>query len=304
MKKTKIIVPALGMLLLSTAASVTGTVAWFSANATVNVSGMEVTTQVSGNLLIAETNADANYVAADLSQARTGIIEPSSSINGVDFFYTVNRINGAGSAATDSVFAQYDSTATGTSPYVNAFDEYYGVTGAVPYVDYTFYLKATSSAAGQKIIFNKLNLTYNNQSLSSDAINEKAWRTAIFCEPVAKDASGSAAVVDNQKTILALNGATNFTTGNAVKALAETTNYAVRDSVVRQGTAAVLGTLATAGLTQRYKVIVRLWLEGEDNTCNNETFATLTSAYRLSLSAKLVESTDATAVTEIGSVVA
>ena len=43
MKKTKIIIPALGLLLLSTAASVTGTVAWFAANATVSATGMQVT---------------------------------------------------------------------------------------------------------------------------------------------------------------------------------------------------------------------------------------------------------------------
>ena len=36
MKKSKIIVPALGLLLLSTAASVSGTVAWFTANRTYN----------------------------------------------------------------------------------------------------------------------------------------------------------------------------------------------------------------------------------------------------------------------------
>ena len=42
MKKTKIIVPALGVLLLSTAASVTGTVAWFSMNNFVTATGMEV----------------------------------------------------------------------------------------------------------------------------------------------------------------------------------------------------------------------------------------------------------------------
>ena len=54
MKKTKIIIPALGMLLLSTAASVSGTVAWFSMNASVTVTGMTVTTKVSSNLQIAE----------------------------------------------------------------------------------------------------------------------------------------------------------------------------------------------------------------------------------------------------------
>ena len=42
MKKTKIIIPALGMLLLSTAASVTGTVAWFAMNSTVAATGMQI----------------------------------------------------------------------------------------------------------------------------------------------------------------------------------------------------------------------------------------------------------------------
>ena len=42
MKKTKILVPALGMLLLSTAASVTGTVEWFAANAQVTANGMAI----------------------------------------------------------------------------------------------------------------------------------------------------------------------------------------------------------------------------------------------------------------------
>ena len=52
MKKTKVIIPALGILLLSTAASVTGTVAWFSANSTVNANGMKVQATTSESLVI------------------------------------------------------------------------------------------------------------------------------------------------------------------------------------------------------------------------------------------------------------
>ena len=37
MKKSKIIVPALAIITLSTAASITGTVAWFTANRTASV---------------------------------------------------------------------------------------------------------------------------------------------------------------------------------------------------------------------------------------------------------------------------
>ena len=55
MKKTKIIIPALGVLLLSTAASVTGTVAWFSANSTVKANGMRVKAKAESALVISET---------------------------------------------------------------------------------------------------------------------------------------------------------------------------------------------------------------------------------------------------------
>ena len=52
MKKTKIIIPALGLLLLSTAASVTGTVAWFAANASVTATGMQVTAKSNSSYLL------------------------------------------------------------------------------------------------------------------------------------------------------------------------------------------------------------------------------------------------------------
>lgn len=55
MKKTKIIIPALGMLLLSTAASITGTVAWFAMNTQVTATGMTVSAKSdSTDLIIVE----------------------------------------------------------------------------------------------------------------------------------------------------------------------------------------------------------------------------------------------------------
>lgn len=52
MKKTKILAPALGILTLSMAASVTGTVAWFSSNATVSAAGMNISAVTATNLFI------------------------------------------------------------------------------------------------------------------------------------------------------------------------------------------------------------------------------------------------------------
>ena len=56
MKKSKIIVPALGLLLLSTAASVSGSVAWFTANRTFNTEiGSFAVTKLDGDLSCAFT---------------------------------------------------------------------------------------------------------------------------------------------------------------------------------------------------------------------------------------------------------
>ena len=57
-----------------------------------------------------------------------------------------------------------------------------------------------------------------------------------------------------------------------------------------------------AGATEYNKVTVRLWLEGEDTTCTNETYAQLTNAYSLALTFHLGGSENA--VTVIGSTAA
>lgn len=64
MKKSKIIIPALAMLLLSTTASITGTVAWFTANNKVNVGGMNIKAEAENGIVIAnETHAaDADWL--------------------------------------------------------------------------------------------------------------------------------------------------------------------------------------------------------------------------------------------------
>lgn len=54
MKKSKIIVPALGVLLLSTAASISGTVAWFTANRSFSTSA--------GSFAVVKTNANLDAV--------------------------------------------------------------------------------------------------------------------------------------------------------------------------------------------------------------------------------------------------
>ena len=79
MKKTKVIIPALGLLLLSTAASVTGTVAWFAANATVEATGMAITAKTESEFLVISKTATltANAATVELA-APSGQVLPTN----------------------------------------------------------------------------------------------------------------------------------------------------------------------------------------------------------------------------------
>lgn len=55
-KSTKIILPALALLVLGTTAAATSTVAWFAANGTVEATGMQVQCATSKNLIISNTD--------------------------------------------------------------------------------------------------------------------------------------------------------------------------------------------------------------------------------------------------------
>jgi len=315
----KKLIPALALLLVSAVLLATSSFAWFSMNTTVTVTGMSVTTRVDSNLLIADgANANANdsyFMAPALDQSVVGKLEPVSSVNGVDFFYhATSGVSGSG-AATDTTFYEYDegdtldgawtaALADGTAAkkgtaYDADFNTNYGNTidddedaAFYGYVDYVFYLKATNSDLShtQVVKLTECDLRYNN-----GAVSDKAWRVAVFSETVAEGAAGSAPAAGNLKTIIGLAGADYFTDGEAVSANAPF----ARASVTNFGTEAVMGAAIASGSTQRYKVTVRLWLEGEDESCNNDTYASLSNAYTLNLQFKLDQAANIDGVTEI-----
>ena len=81
MKKTKVIIPALGLLLLSTAASVTGTVAWFAAQNAVTAGGMAIMAK-SDNTFLLIGSGDNNSASA---------IQAAATNDAVDFAMTVSE---------------------------------------------------------------------------------------------------------------------------------------------------------------------------------------------------------------------
>ena len=264
---------------------------------------MSVTTKVTSSLLISETTTEADFATA-IDQTRAGILEPVSTTNGTSFFYHATADNVAASGKqSDNAFVAYSETATlanedaGKTSYDAGFNTNYGVTGTVTtdnveygYIDYTFYLKATSTEADQVIRMTKCNLLYNGAAITT----EKAWRVAVLASAACTTASAASSAQTPVISILTLTEAGNQTSG---KAAASTSSL----DVVTYGTDVEIEDDIDAGVTNYYKVIIRLFLEGEDTTCNNATFAKLTEAYTLDLAIDMGNADDISAVTIIGS---
>ncbi len=288
MKKTLKLIPALAMLLVSAVLVSTTTYAWFSMNNRVTVTGMTVKTRVSSNLLISEDTTEANFTTA-ITQSRSALLEPASTTDGEAFWYTTNA-NADGSITSGATYAAYDEVTSLAVADTNAnkvrydrdFNSKYAIetanSSAVPYgtayayIDYDFYLKATSTEDAQKVAMNFCNLKYNGGT-----ITDKAFRVAVLATDGAVDAATAAAAAQSLKAIIAPSGAAYQTASSGV-----TSSTAVA-AVSDLGTAVVIGTLDQSQV-KYYKVTVRLWLEGEDKTCTNATFVELTENYTLDLS--------------------
>lgn len=319
----KKLIPAAGMLALSASMLATSTYAWFTMNKEVTVTGMQMKTTVGSNLLISETASDSAF-AKSLTQARSALLEPVSTVDGIQYFYTTNagsngdalaevytpydEAGGTAQADTNAAKTKYDAafnTAYGVTPGTDAFDTAYG------YVDYAFYLKATNTDSGDPgtLVMSKCNLLYNanGDGKTWAAPTDKAWRTAMFVQELGSTVSnGTAPTVDTsgdtpsysgatKKTILTISGAANQSGTNAVDS---TTSL----SAATYGTAATLDATIASNTTEYYYVVIRVWLEGEDTTCTSQTYAALTNNYKLDLEFVLNGGDDGTktAVTNIG----
>ena len=294
------------------------------------MTGMEVKTTVGSNLLISTTNKDEDYTSKTLSQTRKALLEPTSTINGVTgtYYYTVNA-KANGDAVVEEYTLYNESTSAtnataGKNGYDKAFNKAYKIGGAdgtvssvamtdeadgaaYGYIDYTFYLKATSASDTSTSKKQYIRMTHCDLDVkggaSEKALNtsgtvvkkdgpDKAWRVAVFATsdgvPLGTGtvATDVAANVSNQKGLISLVGAANQADGKAVDSPTTATGTVLNNA---KDDGVVIAEITTPGASSYYKVTVRVWLEGEDTTCTSETYAQLTEKYSLDLAFQLTD---------------
>jgi hypothetical protein len=304
------LLPAAGMLAVSASMLATSTYAWFTMNREVTVTGMTMYTKVSENLLIADDTIGSTAAKGDsafnnsLVQLVDGLIEPVSTVNGKDFFYTAgNNVQGNG-AVLNKAWSAYDVS---TEAKKKEFTDEYALEGAdaaaaTGYIDYVYQLKAINGATASEIRLTGLDLTYGGTGDNG----QKATRVAVFAEDLGyktgADAStymkASVGTVDNAavvlKAIYTPSGAANFSSAEGVSASipdAVSAANARADVTYNEQFALSVG----ANQTQYYKIIVRVWLEGEDNTCNNTTFMDLRDKWSLDMKWDFVATSESAA---------
>ncbi len=299
------------MFTVSAVMLASSTFAWFTMNKEVTVTGMEVRTQVGDNLLVAQDELNSTAKKADNLFKTTDIdvmhalLEPVSTVDGASFWYTdTYNVGGSGDALTD-VYTKYSEDTDLTNnlggranfktKYDNEFQTNYGITGSIStanvaygYIDYVFQLKANNTSnSAQNVVVKNITLT-SGKANDTDTLH--AFRAAIFAEDITS--ATPTGEVGSLKTILSSETSTTgtyyFTEGMAISGNATPT------AISNYNSAATIGS-ATASTTSYYKVVVRLWLEGEDKNCNNTVFNTVTDNWALSLDI-VMDGTTATSV--------
>ena len=121
MKKTKVIIPALGILLLSTAASVTGTVAWFSMNADVKAQGMQVKALAEQGIVISNAaNGTYSYAASSTKDGTTAELLPASTADLETWWHAKSNNPASATGIADS----FDDISSNLDDYVVTHDFY------------------------------------------------------------------------------------------------------------------------------------------------------------------------------------
>lgn len=282
MKKTKIIIPALGMLLLSTAASVTGTVAWFSMNNFVTATGMQVKARAENGIVISNQSAATGTgvtwkeTAASARASYSLALKPTSTATAATWVHstsndsadnntgnaynkltlTLDTTTGAG-YVDDNDHAGFDYLDDTANPKTYVADSMY-------YSKHSFFIKSSAEAINSKLYIVDLDASGNTNSVNLD----KALRVLVRLE---SDASTA-------KVFTPFGGDTSYDVATDDLAAGATTGKtsvsATASSTAHENIEFLSGQVIPASNAAPLEISVYLYFEGEDTNCKSDNLTT------------------------------
>lgn len=296
----KKIIPAVGMLALSATMLSTSTYAWFTMNKEVQMTGLNMTATVGEGMEISLASVDASdnitapttahpddtetekgwksAVVVDEYYSTIGKFKPASSTTGVTLFDAVNSSDAGRKASkfTDITSAENakvkasirDKIKTGTEITVDEANSGY-------YVDIPVYLRTNKSGTDSEDIYYKMIISPLDKDGKASTVDTDTLYKAVRVAFMAPDGKSNLAgeqifAVDNNY----------YESGKAVSAV-DTKSVVTVNQVATAATGKLEDiTAADSGLDielanngENYghlDFIVRVWLEGESESCYNE----------------------------------
>lgn len=294
MKKSKIIVPALGIMCLSTAAAVTGTVAWFTAARvkSFSMSGITAVNPESG-LTLSLTNVNNTVVSGEdpnLNVAHAALRDGSVDVANGKVYGSVLADDG-----TLSAFKDVTSISKSTSGTIT--DHYYAGNVKVANVDTDiFYATEFTADFGlsrdggytYNLFFDPVNSTVSTPTEASGKtsvlrglrIGMKAGSEWFVWAPLTKDAS--------VKYVNGTDKSSNVQTLAAANLIKGAGTALPSDEIVADATAqARVEYLGKPTEADPLSVTIYTWFEGTDSAVVNEAVE-LETAFSASLSFKMI----------------
>lgn len=288
MKKTKVIIPALAVMLLSTAASVSGTVAWFSMNNFVTASGMNIQAKAENGIVISNSNGNNAVWKETATAAHNTALQvyPTSTYNATTWAHGSSSDSDVATTTQTNIvrydmLSPVDDADTGAG-YVNTN----GQSGcqivaggeapntyeadALYYLKNSFYIKSSSQSVTQTIKVSEVTVSGQTTSLNLD----KALRVLVK--------------YDTTALIFApFDGATlSYTVCTAVTNEAASSTQAVTANAHNATNVTFLANqVIPAFSASPLQIDIYLYFEGEDEACKS-TNLNVASLDSLSVSVK------------------
>lgn len=278
MKKSKILIPALALLCVSTAAAVTGTVAWFSTNGKVTAKEMHVKARTAQNLLIKNSSSSAEYAEeADAATTSAYTLTPVSTADASSFFKvkyeSENKVDyNSGMLKKGSIIVACTDGAVESDPVSDADDKVI----IYDYIKYVFTLKADMpEEEGNQfdhIYLNDLTIKNTASTPADPAENiSKALRVAV----VSADETFIFAPCGGDTEYEALNAITDDSgvyadvTNNTTPVKKDASTEISESITVLSGVTEDTHDFGELEAQEELEISVYVWYEGQDSECKS-----------------------------------
>lgn len=266
MKKSKLIVPALAMLVMSTAATVTGTVAWFSMNTAVSATNMKVKAASEGGIVISDSKTSEIWKSETASTLATKTLYPTSTVAGSVWYHASSDsdtdANGKGEGSLASSDYETLEITEDALQHVGFVDEEnptkntsYDSSEKAYYLYNTVYIKS-ATVGSERYGLKVTDVNAEAGGTASSKLNA-ALRVLVKCGSVTKVFApiGSTTTVDATHLV--------YTPGNAgqqVTAVDASGSFTAQEILSQS-------TKISADKSQAQEVKIYLYYEGEDGGC-------------------------------------